>query len=190
MGGSGEWNRQAEQQKKIERLGWQCLRCDAFWLLSDFFGTLQHVQLFPTAAGVRRGDAPTQEPMPAEHGPPEPALLPSLSMDMGATVQEEEESEEDGPDLLVPAGDTGILFHSTVDPAPIHTATHKKAGTVDEPHFFSCNVEKNIDTLLLHPCAPEQYEKRTKKDKGRETTSTPSVQPSCSHARRNGRIFY
>mmetsp|Transcript_47475 Transcript_47475/g.92708 ORF Transcript_47475/g.92708 Transcript_47475/m.92708 type:complete len:125 (-) Transcript_47475:657-1031(-) len=124
--------------------------------------------------------------MPAEHGSPEPALLPSLSMDMGATVQEEEESEEDGHDRG--HGHTVPFYCGSRS----HPYGHPQEGGNSRraPLFFFNNVEKNMDTLLLHSCAPKQYKKRTKKDKGRETTSTPSVQPSRSHAQRNGRTFY
>jgi len=53
-----EWNSLMNHQKKIEQIGWECLRCDAFQLVSDFFGTLQYVQLFLTAAGVTRRAIP------------------------------------------------------------------------------------------------------------------------------------
>jgi len=55
-----EWNGLVAQQKLIERVGWKCLRCDAFDLVADFFGTLQAIQEFLAAAGLTKKEPPRE----------------------------------------------------------------------------------------------------------------------------------
>mmetsp|Transcript_47475 Transcript_47475/g.92710 ORF Transcript_47475/g.92710 Transcript_47475/m.92710 type:complete len:115 (-) Transcript_47475:590-934(-) len=81
---------------------------------------------------------------------------------------------------MVMTGDTGILFHSTVDPAPIHMATHKKAGTVDEPHFFFSTTSKKTWTHCcytpVHPSNTKNEQRRTREEKPhRHRQSNPAA---------------
>ena len=47
-----DWQAGYQQQQKIERVGWKCLRVDLLSLLSDFMGTVQSITQFLRDAGI------------------------------------------------------------------------------------------------------------------------------------------
>jgi len=117
------WKSNYEQQKAIERVGWNCLRINALSLMLNFQGSIAHILEFLSRAGIR-------EPEMAEDEVSQDGSSASDAEDDDARGHSDE-SLDSSTEIVVISSDESEDAKVKAEPV---TSTQRQAGDPSSPH--------------------------------------------------------